>query len=295
MFLFSCKKEHNSSANPSGKKYLVTFNVSNFLPQQGNFALKHNVTNLASSDTLTNLKGYLDVLYCFIYDPRHSGWPPTIIMQDSTMSNMGTITDSLYEGNYSVIVIAGKKGLSYSGVLEKPHDTEWGYGGKWQDAFRGQGTFTVSNSPVNQVITLNRMVGKLEVQVLDHFPNNAKNLNVTINKEASVQELTDLPPIGDTIVTFSKVLPITAFLPAGNFTMDELIGNRYFPFSVTITCTDAANNIIASKVVNNVTILPNTKTILAGKLFTNAETIVIKADTAWSNTPTTINFSLRKH
>jgi hypothetical protein len=168
LLFFDCKKDH-SPATPPVKKYKVTFNVTNFKQSQTNFALRHGASNLASSDTLTNLNSYFDVLY-YALIWNHQDYSHLPVMQDSTMSNMGTFTDSIPAGTYEVAFFAGKKGLTYSSYFTL--DAAYGYNGApWQDTFWDYFILTVHDGDPNitQNITLKRVVGKLEVKLLDKF------------------------------------------------------------------------------------------------------------------------------
>ena len=289
MFLFSCKKDHTASTTPSGKKYKVTFNVTNFTQGQSAFSVRHNTRNLASSDTLTNLNSYFDVLYYVVYNQPYPA-NPKIVIQDSTMSNMGMLTDSLAPGTYDVILIAGKKGLTiFPPFLYKAGDATFGYGGKWQDAFFYQTNLTVGSGNVSENLTLHRIVGKLELQILDNIPANADSISMTINPEQTDKILQyGISDAGSasSVVTFSQAIPPSA-KGNPNFIMDRIIGNLNNSFTVVLTCKDAANNIIATKTVLNVSCMANEKTILSGKLFnsTNTQTFTAHLDTTWTNNP----------
>lgn len=298
MLLFSCKKEHSAFPSLSIKKYRVTFNVTNFLSKQSAFAVRHSTRNLASSDTLSALNSYFDVFHYIVYDNlkntiRH-------IVQDSTMANMGTIVDSLPPGTYRISMVAGKRCLAVRDTFFTSND--YGYGGNpWQDTFFDSFMITIGSSNISQDVTLNRTVGKLELQVLDTMPANADSLILTVSQDAYSQDL------------FSGVFMLSGFItdrfavavPASakgkpNFTMDRLIGNCSFQFPVTITCKAADNSVIASVAVQNVETPPNVKTILSGDLFSalaghnSAQTFTTKIDTAWSTTTNQSSFSLRK-
>jgi len=302
VFLFSCKKEH-STTRPPGKKYLVTLNAANTSFQQSSLALRLGGKHLAASDTLANLNTYFDVLYCFIYPSTSPPDPAIHIMQDSTMSNMGVITDSLTAGNYFFVIIAGKKGL----IIDEPDrliDGDIRYpGGHWQDFFYAKGSFTVGSQSIAQNVVLKRQVAKVEVKLLDAIPANADSLSITINPEADLLTLDDAVFQGGGFpVTTSVAIPAAAKGNTG-FIMDRIVGNNSdaTPFTATITCKTAANVVIATKQIDNVTCARNTKTILSGNLFTGSggsgptQPFTVKADTAWDSTPNQINFSLRRH
>ncbi len=296
----SCKREH-AAIDPSGKKYKVSFNVTNFVQKQTAFALRHHASNLASSDTLTDISSYLDVLYYIVYDGTHAVRLP--LMQDSTYcSTMGMITDSLPAGTYTIAIIAGKQGLAINnyGFIA---NANFGYAGYfWQDTFWDEFTITVGSSNINQDVTLKRVVGKLEVKIFDNMPANADSLSVTINPEILSKQVDGGTNNGSTPTassTFTVAIPASAKgLP--NFTLDRLVGDTQDINTVTITCKDAGNNILGTATVNNVVFTNNVKTILSGNLFggpggANSQSFTIKVDTAWNSTPLHQGFSLRTH
>lgn len=295
MLFFSCKKEHSASPPSAGKKYKVTFNVTNFRTKQSNFALKRNGHNLASPDTLTALNSYFDVFHYVVYDEARN----TVrhIVQDSTDTNMGTIIDSLPAGTYAISMVAGKKCLMVRDTFTTHND--YGYGGeKWEDTFFDSFTLTVGTGSISQDVTLHRTVGKLELQITDAMPANADSLIFTVYEDAYSQDLLSGVYMGGPVVhRFAAAIPPSA-IGKSNFTMDQLIGNCSFTFPVTITCKAADNSVLASVAVQNVNTPANIKTILSGDLFAAGKngslTFTTKIDTAWSNTTNHASFSLRK-
>jgi hypothetical protein len=301
--LFSaCKREHTASTQPSGKKYQVSFNVTNFVQKQAAFALRHKAISLAAGDTLTNLSGYLDVLYYVVYgSDGHAVRMP--LMQDSTnCSSMGMITDSLPAGTYQIAIIAGKQGLAINSYGFTA-GANFGYGGYfWQDTFWDEFTLTVSSASISQNVTLNRVVGKLEVQILDNIPANADSLSVTINPEILSKQVDGGINNASTPTAPST---ITVAIPASakgqpNLTFDRLVGDTQDINTVTITCKDAGNNTLGTTTVSNVVFTNNTKTVLSGKLFgssgnSNSQSFTVSVDTTWNSTPSHIGFSLRTH
>ncbi|MGZ3778007.1 MAG: hypothetical protein ACXVI9_10620 [Mucilaginibacter sp.] len=298
MLLFSCRKEHSASPPPQGKKYKVTFNVTNFKSKQSAFAVRHSQRNLASPDTLTALSTYFDVFHYVVYDAQRN----TVrhIVQDSTMADMGTIVDSLPPGTYRISMVAGKRCLTVRDTFSTHND--YGYGGySWEDTFFDSFMITIGTGSVTQDVTLNRVVGKLELQILDTMPANADSLVMTVSQDAYSQDLFSGTFMLGGFITdrFAVQVPASA-KGKPNFTMDRLIGNCSFQFPVTITCKAADNSVIASVTVPSVNTPPNVKTILSGDLFAglaghnSSQTFTTKIDTAWSNTTHQAGFSLRK-
>ena len=299
MIFFSCKKDHSASTIPSGKKYQVTFNVLNFQSKQSSLALRTG-SHLASGDTLTNLNGYLDVLYYVVYSSDgHAIRMP--LMQDSTMSNMGTITDSLPAGIYQVAIVTGKKGLAINsyGIIA---NANFGYGNYlWQDTFWGTFTLTVgSGDNINEAVLLSRVVGKLEVQILDNVPAAADSLSITINPEILSKQIDQGSNNASTPTeSFVYTVPIPASAKGKpNFTIDKLIGDTQDINTITLAYKDASNHIVdTAKVINNVVFRNDTKTILSGNMCSgmmngSQQSFTVKADTAWGS-DITLGFSLR--
>ena len=315
----SCKKEHGLTIKASSaKKYAVHIQVANFTASRANFALRTKGSHLASSsDTLTNLASYIDQFYYLVLDNTNYNIIK-MIAQDSTMANMGMIHDSLAAGNYDIVMVAGKKGLEVSpendigipfyGYAGQPwQGSFWsaypnGYVGlPWQDAFKYETRLTVGTQNIDQTVTLNRVVGKLEVTLLDPIPANADSLSISVYGAGAVV----LPGVSNTVVTTTFAIGIPESAKGQpNFTIDRLLfDNTNFAFlsdrdQITITCKDAGGNVLGNATVGQVTITANQKTILSGKLFAagnSTQSFTAKIDTAWSSGVTQIGFSLKHH
>lgn len=289
-FLFSCAKQ-NQSKTPliSGKKYKVTFNIANFSQSQGIFTNKLKV-NSTSADTLTNIRDYLNLLYYDAYNQFGRADNHVPIVQDSTMANMGTIVDSLPAGTYNLQIVAGKKGLALDNYYQAVIST-FGYGGfNWQDTFWANVSVTVGNQSLTKTVTLNRVVSKIEIQILDNIPANADSLIMTMPDYGNMNFYYGSAQVFDPLSTTRLAVKIpTAAKGHPNFIIDKIIANTVLPYQVDITCKDASNAVIAHADANNVVSKQNTKTIVSGKLFGGstpaAQGFQVKIDTAWASTP----------
>ncbi|HZX58676.1 MAG TPA: hypothetical protein VFE54_08120 [Mucilaginibacter sp.] len=319
--LVSCKKEHGLSLKTQAKKHAVTFNVSNFKQNHGAFALRTKGGHLAS-DTLANLAGYIDVLYYVVQDSNNT--VIKTIVQDSTMANLGVITDSLAAGNYSIAMVAGKQGLHIStvtGIYDSPlsvygyarepwHGAFWtsaypnGYTGlPWQDTFWDAFPLTVGNQNINMTATLNRVVGKLEVTLLDAIPANADSLFIAVVAPGVASLFGSL--------FLNEGLYYAVSIPASakgqtNFTVERLVHSNIGQYGVdgaiiTITCKDAGGNVLGQATIglegNTIVINANQKTILSGNLFvaSPSQSFTAVADTTWGSGGPQIGFSLKRH
>lgn len=284
--LFSCKKERGVSAKTSAsKKYAVTLNVANFTQKQTTFALRRGAAHLASTDTITNLNNYVDELAYVVIDSNFA--VVKTIRQDSTMANMGTITDSLAAGKYLIYVVAGKKGLQ----LTPPTDA-YDYGvSAWQDTFWGGITnLIVGDQDLSRTVILTRAVGKLELQVTDNIPANADSLFITVSADAIQKNILDSAFFNTRAITFPVAIPAAAKGHA-NFTIDRLIGAIDQNFDLTITCKDSNGTVIGSGSANSVKCYADKRTVLTGTLFgntiaQNSQAFTVKIDTAWGGSST---------
>jgi hypothetical protein len=284
--LFSCKKERGFSAKaPVSKKYAITVNVANFTQKQGTFALRRGGVHLASTDTITNLNGYIDELAYVVIDSNFA--VVKTIRQDSTMANLGTITDSLAAGKYFIYVVAGKKGLQ----LTSPTDA-YDYGANaWQDTFWGGITnLIVGDQNLSKTVILTRAVGKLELQVTDNIPANADSLFITVSADAVQKNIMDSTFFNTRSITFPIAIPAAAKGKA-NFTIDRIIGSIDQNFNLSITCKDSNGTVIGSGSASGVKCYANKRTVLTGTLFgntatANSQSFNVKIDTAWGGSST---------
>jgi hypothetical protein len=296
IFVFSCRREHSTSTAPRGKKYPVTLHIANFLSHRTNFAIKHGANYLV--DTVGTSASGVDLLYYLVYDEFGKTVHTYPIVQDSTMANFGTITDTLSAGSYEFAFAAGKKDLQIVNYQEIALADITYRGPQWQDTFSGGFMATVGSSGITQDVVLTRVVGKLEIDLTDAIPANADSLKINVNPVSFSVALSGGAPDGPFYAeNYSQKIPVSA-IGTTNFTIDRLVAPG--AATVTIMCTDAGNNVVGSATVNNVVVGPNEKTILSGNLFggappANSQTFTVKVDTAWSSTVNQVNFSLKKH
>lgn len=293
LFFFSCKKE---SKNLSAEKYAVNIHVMNFTQKQTSFALRHAASHLAS-DTLSNLNSYVDLLYYVVVDQNFN--PVKTKVQDSTVANMGAFTDSLEAGTYYICMVAGKKGLEFTGT--PGFGGYYDYSGKgWQDTFWASFTLIVGDSNLSRNVSLTRAVGKLEVQISDNIPTNADSLFITVDGDAIQKSILDSAFFVTHSITFPVAIPPSA-KGNPNFTVDRLIGGISQSFHVTLTCKDAGGNVINTVTTNPIFCYANKKTVLSGDLFTGIttgslpQTFTVKVDTVWSSVFNQQSFSLQVH
>ena len=295
----SCSKERSSHSKPpvnTGKKYAVKFNVDGFTQTI-------NTINKKTLDaTTTGLSDNAKVLYYYAGNTTHFF---TELKQTSASSEFGNITDSLAAGTYTIVFIAGQTGLQTFYIGNNSHANS-GYHGfyfsyniangqfaPWQDTFYKKLTLTVTNQGVTQAVSLDRVVGEVQVNIEDAIPANLKTIKLTFNYEDAGYRIETDSPINPFDTPRSYISTITipdTAIGKTNYKLNTIIGNTITPMSVNITCLDAANNTLSVTTVSNVSCQKNVKTILSGKLFADASVFHVSFDPTWDPTPINVHF-----
>jgi len=294
VLLFSCKKDQSKIAKIAQKTYKVNFNVSGFAQTVINTTNGKLQLNALRTDATIAITNYLDVLYYYVFETNDANRNLVhSLVQDSTMSNFGTIADNLPAGTYIVVIAAGKKGLVPIDELGGYHalgTLAVTYNAPWQDTFFDEFQLTVSDGDVHQNVTLSRIVGQLEVNVEDAIPAAAKSISITTSSKGSQfgflnqqMAITSIP------VTFTTTLP-DSVKGKTNFKIDHILGNIGAPFNVNIVCYDASQNVLGTAIVDSVICQANKRTILSGKLIGSNNTFNVNLNGAWNATPITIPF-----
>lgn len=266
LLLVSCKKEHSKNNGTQTKTYKVSYNVSGFT-QQILGSTKHQQINSLQTNSVSGLAASSDFLYYRLYDYT-TGNMIHQVNQDSSMANFGSVDDYLPAGKYIAAFVSAKPGISVNtaalnngaaiGLLASQTS--------WSDTFFQKDTLTVSGSDVNQNVSLQRIVGQLTIKLLDIFPAAANKVNVLVSQEANGFSLATASATGSTTLTFND--PVSdALKTAAGYKRSFFMMNNTAQFTVTLTCYDAGNKMLAQVVIPNVTIQRNTQTVLTGNLF----------------------------
>lgn len=276
----SCKKNYSKEdeAIQRDKMYKIDISTSGITEIITNSLVNTPNANGSVVNSTSEINGYLKKLYYTVFDSN--GKRIHFIQQDSTSSGFGSITDSLAAGTYNIQIAAGKNQLNYltnynsvvtpgttaNGVL-----AQLSYGEPsnllpvWGDTFLGKLQLTVKDN-LNQNIVLNRIVGKLQVALLDTIPARANKLVVLIYQEATVYDIPKEIPMNMRLYRGTIIIP-AASKNKPNFIAEYMVGNTVIPTKVGIEIYDATEKLIASTLVNDVSFQKNKTTILSGKIF----------------------------
>jgi hypothetical protein len=290
---FSCKKDQKKVGSPPVKTYKINYSVSDFTQTIVGQSTNNPHTDGLKTNDSPPLSSYVDAIYYYVYNPNgallHS------LVQPSSASNFGTIADELPAGTYTVVFVGGKTGLNIVNTAYYTSAYLGGYGAgsqglPWQDTFFKKFTLTVTTSDITQSVSFDRIVSQLTVNVEDTIPANAYSIAVTARTYLRYSFATPgpfpTPPVDNFVSTF--IIPISA-KGTTNYKVSVITLNTTDPSSVKIVCYDANAKILASTIVNNVIVYPNTQTILSGQLFATDNQFSLTANVKWD--PTVINIT----
>lgn len=263
LLFFSCKKQHTPAPE---KKYKITYDLSGFSQQVIGSATKKTINNVHLNST-TWLAASANFLNYRVYD-FNTGALIHQINQDSSMANFGNISDYLPAGKYVVAFVASKNALPVNSLpLNSGAGITLSGLTSWPDVFYYKDTITVNAGDINASINLNRIVGQLTIKLLDVFPAEANKLTITVSGEYKTFSIATSSVTGDvTTLTYDDLIP-SEFKTNAGYKRSNFMMNNAAPFTVTLTCYDAANKILAQTQIPDVSIQWNTQTILTGNLF----------------------------
>lgn len=158
----------------------------------------------------------------------------------------------------------------------------------------------VGNQNTTCNITMNRVVGQLEVDLQDAIPANVAYLYITrqnedggfsINTETSTSADENEDDQGNLLDDKPDVIT-SSEIGKKDQLFYRYIWNTATPVTITLQARDKNNQILYTKTISNVPFFQNRRTILTGKLFNNtsAEQFTISANQTWGPDGPTIQF-----
>lgn len=295
VMLFACHKD-NKQTNPppktDGKTYTIQFNVSAGGTSTLNSIKQTN--SIKQPDIITPVSQFANTLEYWVYNS--DGKLITRIFQTSATSNFGEITDTFSAGTYSIVIIAQNDPSDSPKQIGAPANYSTGTiqtNGK--DTFFKTFSLTVSDSTVNQDITLARIVGQLQVIITDAIPANTLAIGSSVISDRYISISTGLPTATTYPINVGIVVPPFT-IGQTNYTMTGYVANTVAPFTVYISALNTSGVVFASDSVKNITCQANTRTTLSGNLFSTAYPNVgftVSFNDTWDGDPVTIPFNSR--
>lgn len=287
--LFSCSKNSkvDLAAPQDGEaKQAVTLSIVDFIQSHENI------------DAREDSPVRLSKIYYAVYDSV--GTFINFQQQDSltNQGTFGTINDTLRPGKYTVAMFASEKplttqGLTYYGNINQAYIFPTLIGGAvvspLGQIFYKKFQLTV-NKDINSTVlnvNLDRIVGKLQVEILDgqNIPNN--NIYIRVH-----------PILTKFGVNESKALPAdTAFQYFSNKTGIGLFEDYFFgsdyEYTLTISYYNQDAGTTDTKRIEHVKVFTNQKTIIRGYLFgtqSASSPLKVQLNQTWGTDSTVITF-----
>lgn len=250
--LIGCKGQDEPSQQQ------VTFRISNF--QSTTEPLKAPAALVDGDD------GALTDLYLFDGTTQ-------LAHQTSEQGDFGTITVTLSTGSHTLHFVATRStGLSYSdGILACS---------SLKNTFGKTITLNVSGSS-DENITLDRLTGKLVITLNDAIPTGASSLRIQLGDRYTSLDIATLygvsPAAFDQSVNLSSKVGQSGYSITLYMLAPDADG---YETTFTLTATNTSSQVIG-QATGNITIAPNTKTLLSGNLFTGTRSF-ISLNSAWN-------------
>ncbi len=272
LFLFSCKKnssQDNIVTQPSDKKIAVKFQVSGFTQE---------TTGFGRATSNVNLKDYISFFYYMAYDDKGNIISKKMQTKDSL--TFGSIRDSLAPGVYTIVMMGSGNFVSVDGsgidpitgfmpflplneahivflpgISSTPIGIIIGY-----ETFYKKFTIDVSHDSIVPSVSLARIVGKVELNILDSA--SFYRTEATLSMDSRCYYIA-----GDSIAEpFIDVRGEPVFTSLGVGKLEAFVLNNKKSFDIKIKGFNASNQLVATKKITNMRIEWNKKLILKGNL-----------------------------
>lgn len=273
LFALSCKKEHAENNNPDDKLYNVTVKLggggfTQSIAQSGNLKVNATVTDPAL------FRNYFDLLMVSMYVPDAPGGGTSYLLNDST-KNITTINISkrVKPGTYTIKAFGAKYGFDgYNSYFENNKRV------RMKDTFYGEKTFTVTNADVTESINLARITALLEINITDVLPLPVTRLSLDFTEKDNPTKLLDTLNINIPVAQRGKPNFKISYFSLWNGTS----------FDLTIKAYDKTNLPLTVKIIKNITLTTNQKSVFNGTLFggpssgSSSSGFPTKVDTTWN-------------
>ena len=308
LLFFACKKndspvEKPPTSDPKGK-VAVTFSATGFT--QETVDMPNSRTTLAATDSMGS---YVRYFWYLAYDNR--GQEVSRQFQKSSIgSAFGTVKDSLQPGGpYTIVMFASPSNLPFNGwdtlgnagyPDRKP--PKWALDSAYlsfmivgwhatREAFYKKFTININNDTIVAARSLDRIVGKVEVNILDAIAN--QSIDVVVDKESSFFFFNTNKCDSPFTEKFGSGKYITSFTRTSATKFERFFLNNTVSKVAIITAYDGSGRIMVQRKVRFSNEW-NKKVIITGKLFGPAIDpnfgFKVSLNTDWSADSTQIGF-----
>ena len=207
----------------------------------------------------------------------------------STYTTFGEFTANLPVGNYTMVAL----GYTYLAgdvfVLTSPTEAAYTSERPRETFCKTQSVTVTSTAPLSLNVTLNRISAKLEIISTDNRPAGIAKMRTTFAKGG--KGFNPTTGLATTDAGFNQTNnPSTAVGATIEVNAVPFLYTDEESMTITIEALDADDNVLATRVVNNVPFKRNRQTILTGAVFTaDASAAAFKLETSWLDDET-VNF-----
>ena len=208
---------------------------------------------------------------------------------DTHYTTFGTFSCNLPVGSYTMLVIA-RDSLA-DDVFKLNSLTEAGFTSeKVRETFcKTQNVSVTSSTPLDLSITLNRIVPQLSICSTDPRPTGVGKIRTTYS--AGYKSFNPTTGLGIGNAGFSLInTPSAAVGKVVEFRNNTYLATDEQTMTITLDVLDAEDHVLISKVIPNVPLKRNRRTVLRGPLFTpSASTASFQLEISWLD-DVTVNF-----
>ena len=213
----------------------------------------------------------------------------TQIKGDGSYTTFGEFTANLPVGHYTMVALARYYYAGDAFTLTSPTAAAY-TSERPRETFAGTQAVTVTSaSPLDIDVTLNRISSWLKIVSTDGRPASATKVRTTFAKGG--KGFNPTTGLATTDTGFSQTNnPSTAVGATIEVNAVPFLYTDEESMTITIEALDADDNVLATRVVNNVPFKRNRQTILTGAVFTaEASAAAFKLETSWLDDET-VNF-----
>ncbi|HEY8956509.1 FimB/Mfa2 family fimbrial subunit [Chitinophaga sp.] len=305
--LFACKKDavkNDPPVDSVSDKKAISISIADFIREEENMRSakkkQPNSGTYAKEDSAR-----ISDIYYIAYNSN--GNKVSLIHQDTVnqSSSFGTISDSLASGSYTIVLIASEKPLyteTFTSPVNNPNISSHSFGPAFLGAVainplgdlffkKIQVDIAPTGNPTSLEVTLNRIVGKLEVNILDALPATDPNGYIGVQ----VTPLSIAFNLADESISQPESIWQWIGTRTSQHTFKDYLFGANNEFNVVISYKDKNTGADLVKTIEHVTCHTNKKTIITGYLYgtpnhPGGPDYQVKLNQSWDSDSTVINF-----
>lgn len=275
----ACSKEEPATPKEE-EKYPVTFKVN---------SLSHDIVPMsdvnparARTGARTSGENLPEAInYIFYYAFHEDGRKVQERVQHASEPRFGQLVDLFGKGKYTVLVV-GRKQATFDSFWDYNESNWFTSPGLIDEVFFKKVDLVVEDSDVEQEIVLQRKSGMIEIDILGDIPLNVGEIRYSITGVSD--HFIPKTNRGDNNKTVTRSMYFeedgTPYKWDGGepFTFYFFLDNdRQTTATVRLSAFDRAQNVVAVKVIEDIPVAVNKKTMLRGRLFETTGTFSSQA------------------